>query len=108
MAAKGVGYTYAFGQKSVRPHVPLIKFKKGGLANSDPRARREPLFSAAGAASQAKEVKSVETVVAPKPTKKPLSVPKGPTLEWFQVPPRYRRRGLSDQEIEYINRGGPE
>jgi len=91
--------------KSVRPHVPLIKFKKGGIPNSDPRARRQPVISA-GAATKAKEEKIENKVQTG--SKKSLSIPKGPTLEWFQVPQQYRRRGLSDQEIEYINRGGPE
>ncbi|KAK7869270.1 hypothetical protein R5R35_000883 [Gryllus longicercus] len=82
---------------TVKPHVPLIKFRKGGLQASDPRltgAHGGPNVPSHGSPSGA----------PPGPGK---TVQK-PIIEDYQLPPKYRRAPLSEQEIEYINRGGPE
>ncbi|XP_071446679.1 alpha-ketoglutarate dehydrogenase component 4 [Hetaerina americana] len=72
---------------SVKPHVPLIKFRKGGITGNDLRASQSapPVDSAKGRA-----------IVPPKPI-----------LEDWQLPKKYQRQPLSDLEIEYINSGGP-
>lgn len=41
------------------------------------------------------------------PNKGTLSAGQEPIYD-FQLPPRFRRRLLSEEEIAYINRGGPE
>ncbi|XP_045613382.1 alpha-ketoglutarate dehydrogenase component 4-like [Procambarus clarkii] len=76
--------------KAVRPHIPLIKFRKGGLTELV-RGAPQPI-AAAG---------PVITGSSASPTPPP------PVLEEWQVPPRYRRERITEEEIEYINRGGP-
>ncbi|XP_071512499.1 alpha-ketoglutarate dehydrogenase component 4 [Panulirus ornatus] len=76
--------------KAVKPHIPMIKFRKGGLTElvhgvSEPVAATGP--APGGSAAP--------------PSQAPV------VLEEWQVPLRYRRELISEEEIEYINRGGP-
>ncbi|XP_046399249.1 28S ribosomal protein S36, mitochondrial isoform X2 [Ischnura elegans] len=73
---------------TVKPHIPMIKFRKGGITGNDLRA----------------------TQAAPSPSdpaKARLTAPPKPILEDWQLPKKYQRQPLSDLEIEYINYGGP-
>ncbi|XP_027233510.1 alpha-ketoglutarate dehydrogenase component 4 [Penaeus vannamei] len=78
--------------RAVKPHIPMIKFRKGGLTELV-RGPKEPLVAAAAVA----------------PMKKPAATPvqKAPVLEEWQVPLKYRREIITEEEIEFINRGGP-
>ncbi|KAF2354740.1 Ribosomal protein S36 mitochondrial [Trinorchestia longiramus] len=89
MASSG---TSAFW-KTVRPHVPLIRFRKGGSLVQE-------LVRGAAPAS------------APLPGDVPPRAPppagsSSPgVLEEWQVPPRFQRADLTQEEIDCINSGG--
>lgn len=76
----------------IKPHVPMIKFRKGALSNMDPQGTGTPSQHATGSAGAGKK---------PQVTLRPV-------IEDYQLPLRYRRRPLDENEIAYINRGGPE
>lgn len=80
--------------RAVKPHIPLIKFRKGGLTEL---VHGAPQPAAAGPAVPP---------VAPKPSPA-AAIQAAPVLEAWQVPYRFRREIISEEEIEYINRGGP-
>nr|XP_053645473.1 alpha-ketoglutarate dehydrogenase component 4-like [Cherax quadricarinatus] len=75
--------------KAVNPHIPLIKFRKGGLTEFV-RGSPRPL-AATGPVTAGSTSPTRSSVV----------------LEEWQVPQKYRRERITDEEIEYINRGGP-
>ncbi|GBP85216.1 hypothetical protein EVAR_55693_1 [Eumeta japonica] len=68
--------------------VPVIKFRKGGLASGHAAPSSQPAAAAAAPAQQA----------APISTSGPLSD--------VNLPARYRRLPLSQEEIDHINGGG--
>ncbi|XP_035742077.1 uncharacterized protein LOC118450416 isoform X3 [Vespa mandarinia] len=74
------------GWKVVRPHVPLIKFRKGGLnrgASAAPSA-------ASGTASATGRATGPQVIVLP-------------TIDDIHLPSRFHRRPIDEKEIEYIN-----
>ncbi|KAK2575167.1 hypothetical protein KPH14_002569 [Odynerus spinipes] len=83
------------GWKVVQPHVPLIKFRKGGI---DRGASAAP---SAGASGPAPARQTAGGATGPRVTVLP-------TIEDTNLPSRFQRRPIDDKEIEYINRGGPE
>ncbi|XP_068209521.1 alpha-ketoglutarate dehydrogenase component 4-like [Palaemon carinicauda] len=78
--------------KAVKPHIPMIKFRKGGISEL---AHGAPQPATAGA---------VANPTAPKPS---AAAAAAPVLEEWQTPLKYRRRPITQDEIDYINRGGP-
>ncbi|XP_065336907.1 alpha-ketoglutarate dehydrogenase component 4 [Cloeon dipterum] len=78
--------------QAVRPHVPLIKFRNGSAPVDNVR-----VVAAAAASAPSSSGKA---------SFKPVQ--KGPIIEDWQLPYRYRRQQLSQQEVDFINRGGPE
>lgn len=80
--------------KAVKPHIPMIKFRKGGLSEL---AHGAPQPAVAGA---------VPSSAAPKPSAA-AAIQTAPVLEEWQTPLKYRRRPITQDEIDYINRGGP-
>ncbi|XP_033223005.1 28S ribosomal protein S36, mitochondrial isoform X2 [Belonocnema kinseyi] len=85
------------GWKAVQAHIPLIKFRKGGVNRAVTGATSVPCTT--------QPVLSVSTKNsgATGPNVTPL-----PIIEDYQLPPRFHRRPIDPKEIEYINRGGPE
>ncbi|XP_011869148.1 PREDICTED: 28S ribosomal protein S36, mitochondrial [Vollenhovia emeryi] len=83
--------------KVVQPHVPMIKFRAGGIdravtgMTAAPSARSGPaqMQQSAGGAT------GPRVIVLP-------------TIEDIHLPLRYQRRPIDQKEMEYINRGGPE
>ncbi|XP_076068779.1 alpha-ketoglutarate dehydrogenase component 4 isoform X2 [Oratosquilla oratoria] len=75
--------------KTVKPHVPLIRFRKGKM---DQLVRG---------------MEAIQAAVTPPVTAAPAAAKPQVVLEEWQVPLRYRRERLTEEEIEYINRGGP-
>ncbi|XP_034026537.1 28S ribosomal protein S36, mitochondrial [Thalassophryne amazonica] len=97
--------------QAVRPHTPLIKFPNR-LNVPQPNAQ-EALKTLAVNVPQ-HNTPSSPLVTSPPPVSRP-SVPLTPvpgipdTLASIQqLPARYRRRPLTVDEIEFIQRGGPE
>ncbi|XP_067128828.1 alpha-ketoglutarate dehydrogenase component 4 [Centruroides vittatus] len=64
--------------KMVKPHIPLIRFRKGG--------------------------RPIQEYVSEQSPSKTKSV----VLDEFELPAKYARKPLSHQEMEFIERGGPE
>ncbi|XP_029915923.1 alpha-ketoglutarate dehydrogenase component 4 [Myripristis murdjan] len=97
--------------QAVRPHAPLIKFpNRQGIPKPNVQ---EALKSLAVSFPQQSSPGFPSAAAAP-----PLSRPSGPltrlpgtpdTLASIQMlPQRYRRRAVAVDEMEYIQRGGPE
>ncbi|XP_050448664.1 alpha-ketoglutarate dehydrogenase component 4 [Cataglyphis hispanica] len=81
--------------KVVQPHVPMIKFRKGGI-NPDTTATPSAILS-----GPSQRQRSTGQATGP-------GVIVLPTIEDTNLPPRYQRQPIDEKEIEYINRGGPE
>ncbi|KAK3927511.1 28S ribosomal protein S36, mitochondrial [Frankliniella fusca] len=72
--------------QTVKPHVPLIKFRKGSPAHGHSAASGSPSSGVA---------------------RGNVVLSRG-TIEDYQLPSRYQRTPMDEKEIDYINRGGPE
>ncbi|RZF41435.1 hypothetical protein LSTR_LSTR000149 [Laodelphax striatellus] len=75
--------------QTIKPHVPMIQFRKGGFASGGGRH-------------------SVESASAPAPSSKPSKpghVQARPIIEDYQLPHRYRRQPMDEKEIEAVNSG---
>jgi len=86
--------------KSMKPHVPLIRFRKGSGGSSHAVAGHSvpssaPAMMGGGAMRNATPLK-------------PNQAYQLPVIEDWQLPARFRRRELDQDEIDFINRGGPE
>ncbi|XP_023705906.1 28S ribosomal protein S36, mitochondrial [Cryptotermes secundus] len=87
------GISVAKSWQVIRPHVPMIKFRKGGASVTDTQVSGTSASQhAAGSAGAGKK---------PQVTLRPV-------IEDYQLPLRYRRQPIDEKEIAYINRGGPE
>ncbi|KAK6617163.1 hypothetical protein RUM44_005494 [Polyplax serrata] len=75
--------------KSVKQHIPLIKFRKGGSFTENTSAA----VSAVAGGSKSPDITSG-------------NVQQPPVIEDWQIPPHYRRATLDDKEIDAINSGG--
>ncbi|XP_026761878.1 uncharacterized protein LOC113520674 [Galleria mellonella] len=76
---------------TVLSRIPVIKFRKGGVGQS-----------AGGSTIHA----SAQQAAAPQSQAQPTAaMSTGPILD-IDLPARYRRRPLSQEEIDYINGGG--
>ncbi|KAF7391754.1 hypothetical protein HZH68_011297 [Vespula germanica] len=85
------------GWKVVRPHVPLIKFRKGSLDRVNVGASAAPSAASGTASSQQSSGRTTGHQVTVLPT-----------IDDIHLPARFQRRPIDEKEIEYINRGGPE
>ncbi|XP_076279481.1 alpha-ketoglutarate dehydrogenase component 4 [Lasioglossum baleicum] len=83
------------GWKVVKPHVPMIKFRKGGTGKASAGATASP--SAQSGTSQ----QTIGGATGP-------NVTVLPTIDDIYLPPRFQRRPIDEKEIAYINRGGPD
>ena len=81
--------------QALKPHIPLIRFRKGGLAHATPSASAAAPVSAAPSHMAA-------SAASPAGSKVDWS-PKSTSVDWWQTPNKYRRRELDDNEIEAIN-----
>ncbi|XP_038826810.1 28S ribosomal protein S36, mitochondrial-like [Salvelinus namaycush] len=91
--------------QAVRLHSPLIKFPN---RLSDPRPNvQEVLKMGVAAAQQSSGTHSSPLTSAPSPlTRLPGTSDTAATIR--DLPQRYRRRIVAPEEMEYIQRGGPE
>ncbi|KAG8221839.1 hypothetical protein J437_LFUL003473 [Ladona fulva] len=76
---------------AVKPHRPLIKFRKGGGV-----AGHEAGGVQAARSGHPQSVGAGRAPIQPKPI-----------LEDWQMPRKYQRLAITEEEIEYINTGGP-
>ncbi|XP_013778780.1 28S ribosomal protein S36, mitochondrial-like isoform X1 [Limulus polyphemus] len=83
--------------KVVKPHLPRIKFRKGG--------RPDSCVSGLATEQNPTLAKSSSQPSSIRPST--LSVP-GTGIEECELPQRYARQQISQLELEYIERGGPE
>jgi len=84
--------------RALKPHVPLIKFRKGSGTSHHvgaSAAPSSPAFAARSPSAPSKPLKQNEAYQLP-------------TIEDWQLQGRFQRRPLDEEEIAYINRGGPE
>ncbi|CAO1391269.1 unnamed protein product [Diamesa hyperborea] len=70
--------------RNVAKRIPMIKFRKGGNQTT----QATPAAAATAPASNTRHASS------------------GPVIEDWQLPQRYQRRPIDDQEIAAINSGG--
>ncbi|CAG0912886.1 unnamed protein product [Notodromas monacha] len=75
----------------VRPHVPLIKFRKGSRPSTRDVGSEEEFANRSQPNSA--QVRSTSSTRV---------------LHHYEIPLRYRRKTIDADEIAYINRGGPE
>ncbi|GFR61043.1 28S ribosomal protein S36, mitochondrial [Elysia marginata] len=80
--------------KVIRPHVPLIKFPPRNAVLSNQNVLK-------GAPSHSQPSPAQQVPVSNKP------ISKGPAIESSSLPPKYHRKPLSLEEMEYIEKGGP-
>ncbi|XP_041360393.1 28S ribosomal protein S36, mitochondrial-like [Gigantopelta aegis] len=73
--------------RTMKPHIPLISFH--------PRQQAGKVTSSIPAAATSKS----------QPAKKSE---KGSGLDFLQLPSRFQRKPLSQEEMEFIERGGPD
>ncbi|XP_029839018.2 28S ribosomal protein S36, mitochondrial isoform X1 [Ixodes scapularis] len=87
--------------KAVKPHYPLIKFRKSGARSDQVLAGQTPPTATATATKA--------TSASAPPSSKPIgSTARGTGIDESQLPARYARKPLSQYEGDYIQRGGPE
>ncbi|OWF48428.1 28S ribosomal protein S36, mitochondrial-like isoform X2 [Mizuhopecten yessoensis] len=84
---------------AVRPHIPAIKFRYGtnvpstGATDSSLQPRQAAISTPSSSAAPAG--KSIG------------NTPKGFGIEDKDLPSRYHRKPLTEEEMEFIQRGGP-
>ncbi|XP_011494260.1 PREDICTED: 28S ribosomal protein S36, mitochondrial [Ceratosolen solmsi marchali] len=84
------------GWKVVQAHVPMIRFRKGvNNRVAAVVAKSAPSGSGGVSANKPEGATGPNVVVLP-------------IIDDFQLPVRFQRRPIDTNEIEYINRGGPE
>ncbi|KYN01449.1 hypothetical protein ALC62_07631, partial [Cyphomyrmex costatus] len=88
-----VGYHAAVPYKVVQPHVPMIKFRKGGINRAAVAGTTAAPPTRSGSAQMQQ---SAGGATGPR-------VIVMPTIEDIHLPPRYQRRPIDQKEIEYIN-----
>ncbi|XP_064609798.1 alpha-ketoglutarate dehydrogenase component 4-like [Liolophura sinensis] len=96
MAANG-----ARAIRAVKPHVPLIKFpqRKG----PDGKKIDGRNGTAAASSSSSSSSSSNPSTSSSKPIG---STPRGSGIDSIDLPSRYRRKPLTEEEMEFIERGG--
>ncbi|KAL8565291.1 hypothetical protein ACOMHN_001189 [Nucella lapillus] len=85
--------------KTMRPHIPLIKFPVRG-----PAAELKPAESSAAM----KSISQASSPAASASVSKPVgSTPRGSGIDDLNLPKKYQRKMIGLDEMEFIERGGP-
>merc|ERR1711976_99724 len=93
--------------QAIRPHIQMIKFPvRSSLGSKEvPLVPPHPIAAAS----------PPQTVTQPPPAQKPRAddtpvgkTPRGSGIDFRDLPAKYRRKPLDQEEIDYICRGGPE
>ena len=85
---------------AIKPHVPLIRFRKGAVLAPSVQT---PVFATSVAQPVIQEA---PVHVASHPSGQLKSAVQ--THEWWDTPSKFRRRQIDESEIELINSGGSE
>jgi hypothetical protein len=91
---------------AMKPHVPLIKFR-GGTGGAAGHSTSSPVQGGAPAAAAPQQVNVFAGSQPAGAKAKPNATVQRPVIESYQLPPHLRRKPLSQEEVDYINRGGP-
>ncbi|XP_015604534.1 28S ribosomal protein S36, mitochondrial [Cephus cinctus] len=83
------------GWRVVQAHVPLIRFRKGGINKVSAGVIAAPSGSVSSTAQRSQGATGPNVISLP-------------TIDDFQLPLRFKRRAIDQKEIDFINRGGPE
>ncbi|XP_033750733.1 28S ribosomal protein S36, mitochondrial-like [Pecten maximus] len=84
---------------AVRPHIPSIKFRYGAGV---------PSIGSTDASLQPRDAAVVTPPSTAAPASKPVgNTPKGSGIDYNDLPGRYHRKPLTEEEMEFIQRGGP-
>merc|ERR1739848_371521 len=86
---------------TIKPHVPLIRFRKGAVL---PASVEMPAIATPLAAQPV--VQEAPVHVASQPSGQLKSAVR--THEWWDTPSKFRRRQIDQLEIDLINSGGSE
>eukprot|EP00745_Piridium_sociabile_P022926 TRINITY_DN35764_c0_g1_i1.p1 TRINITY_DN35764_c0_g1~~TRINITY_DN35764_c0_g1_i1.p1 ORF type:complete len:108 (-),score=19.32 TRINITY_DN35764_c0_g1_i1:605-901(-) len=89
--------------KTVRPHIPLIKFRMRG--DPAPVASSPAVTSVSAVSSPSGNPSSSSSSAA---GSKPVgSTARGSGIDDLDLPKKYQRKVIDVDEMEYIERGGP-
>jgi len=93
--------------QKIKPHIPLIKFRKGGLPGTLAAPAMTPSPSAAAAAfvQEAAAAPLAAAAAAPPPSSA-FKAAQMPVREWWDTPARFKRRQVDLTECDLINGGG--
>ena len=80
--------------KTVKAHVPMIKFRQGSML-----PKPDPVIVEASSPTTA-------SVAAPSSQPHQWIPNQSINLEWWQTPQKFKRRNVDDLEIDIINSGG--
>ncbi|XP_062384451.1 alpha-ketoglutarate dehydrogenase component 4-like [Sardina pilchardus] len=93
--------------QAVRPHAPMIKFpnRRGVPSPNVEEVLKSTGMSMTSSSSMISSAKTAPTQISymQRPSGPPDSIA---TIR--ELPMKYRRRGLAVEEMDYIQRGGPE
>ncbi|XP_037939208.1 uncharacterized protein LOC119672267 [Teleopsis dalmanni] len=90
---------HTFIRYYTQKRIPLIKFRKGSSGTAATAAPNTAVAGAAGAAPAGPPAAGGAPQNAPAASSN--------AIEDYDLPERYKRKPLTDYEIEYINQGGP-
>jgi len=94
----------------IKPHIPLIKFRKGALPQFQAASPAAPAVAPAVAPMAAAPVTAQAAApMAAAAAASAAGVWKAtqmPVREWYDTPTRFKRRAVDDLEIDLINGGG--
>jgi len=93
--------------QAIKPHVPLIKFRKGSLSQQHvAAAAATPVTPMSSTPSEAAAVHANPSAAAEASSSAGWKTTQFPVREWWDTPPKFKRREVDDLEIDIINGGG--
>jgi len=87
----------------IKPHIPLIKFRKGGMPGTLASPAAAPVSTPAPAAAA---VAADIPLAAAAATSAAFKTTQMPVREWWDTPSRFKRRQVDTSECDLINGGG--
>merc|ERR1712038_868036 len=94
--------------QAVKPHIPLIRFPIRGGAAVQSIQPPPPSFTSPVRPSSAAALPEMPPEFLPTYAKPFGYTKRGSGVDPKDLPSKYRRQGLTEAEMDYIMRGGPE